>query len=74
MVIAGQTTVSEMTALPVQFFESVMLTVKLNAPAAIGVPVIAPPLANDNPLGKEEPTANTNVYGALPPVPVSDWL
>jgi hypothetical protein len=72
--IAGQTIVSETVALPVQFFESVTLTVKEEVPAAIGVPVIAPFAASDNPLGNDDPMASANVYGAVPPVPVSDWL
>jgi hypothetical protein len=57
----GQTIVSEIVALPVQFFESVMLTVKPNEPAAIGVPVIAPSVASDNPLGSDDPMASANV-------------
>ena len=72
--IVGQRIVREMLALPVQFFESVTLTVNEEVPAAIGVPVIAPLLASDNPLGNDEPTASANVYGAVPPVPVRDWL
>ena len=68
----GQTIVNETVALPVQLLPSATLMVKEDVPAAIGVPVIAPLLANDNPLGREEPTASANVYGAVPPVPVSD--
>jgi hypothetical protein len=72
--IVGQTIVNEIVALPVQLFESVILTVKLNDPAAIGVPEIAPVAASERPLGSDDPMASANEYGAVPPVPVSDWL
>jgi hypothetical protein len=53
--------VSEMLALPEQFLLSVAVTVKLNAPAAIGVPVIAPFVASDKPLGSDDPTASAKL-------------
>ena len=52
---------------------SFAVIVKLNVPAAVGVPVIAPvDVFSDKPVGNE-PT-NAYVYGAVPPEAVTVWL
>jgi hypothetical protein len=58
-------------ALPV---ESTTCAVKLNVPAVVGVPVIAPvELFSVNPAGSE-PLVIEYVYGGIPPPAVSDEL
>ena len=53
---------------------SFAVIVKLNVPAADGVPVIAPVDAfNDSPVGNA-PALMANVYGAVPPDAVTVWL
>ena len=52
---------------------SLALIEKLNVPAAVGVPVIAPvDVFSDSPVGKLPTSAY--VYGAVPPDAVTDWL
>ena len=51
---------------------SVAVTVKLNVPLVVGVPVNAPPLASVKPPGKL-PVVTLNVYGAVPPDAVRGW-
>ena len=46
---------------------SVTLTVKLEVPALVGVPEIAPLEVRFRPAGRE-PEATTQVYGAVPPL------
>ena len=54
--------------------ESVTCAVKVNVPAAVGVPVIAPvPAANVRPPGSVPETIEY-VYGAVPPPATSDEL
>ena len=48
--------------------ESVTSTVKLVAPAAVGVPLTVPPEERVNPAGRALPLASIKVYGATPPV------
>ena len=48
---------------------SVTLTVKVDEPAAVGAPEIAPP-ERLSPAGSD-PLANDHVYGGLPPVAFS---
>lgn len=48
--------------------ESFACTVKLVAPAAVGVPVITPVALIVKPLGKELPLASEYIYGRIPPV------
>src|SRR5689334_15541208 len=50
---------------------SVTLTVKVNVPAASGVPVIKPEAVSDNPPGSA-PAAIVQVYGGVPPLTFSD--
>jgi hypothetical protein len=50
--------------------ESVTLTVNVEVPTAIGVPVICPLLFNVNPLDKE-PEDIFQVYGLIPPLTVN---
>lgn len=52
---------------PDRFAESVALTVKLNVPDAVGVPVIAPLLARVKPAGSA-PALTDHEYGGVPPV------
>ena len=47
--------------------ESVVLTVKLNVPVALGVPVIRPEVPKLSPGGRG-PEARENVAGGCPPV------
>ena len=49
-----------------KFAESVTLTVKLDVPAVVGVPVIVPVLDNVRPAGRD-PALMVHVYGAVPP-------
>ena len=59
---------------PVQPFWSVAVIVNVNVPAAVGVPVITPPLViGDSPVGSD-PEVMVNEYGAAPPVAVIVWL
>ena len=54
--------------------ESTTCAVKLNVPAVVGVPVIAPVEAfNVNP-GGNDPLMIENVYGGVPPVATSAEL
>jgi hypothetical protein len=62
-------TITVYDRVPVHPVLSVAVTVKLNVPAAVGVPVKPPPLAKFNPLGKL-PVVLAKVYGAVPPVAV----
>ena len=48
--------------------ESVAVTVKLNVPAAVGVPAMIPCGERFRPLGSA-PRETTKVKGAAPPVP-----
>jgi hypothetical protein len=42
--------------------------VKLNVPAACGLPLITPPVLSERPVGNDPPPATTlQVYGAVPP-------
>jgi hypothetical protein len=50
--------------------DSVTTTAKLNVPAAVGVPDIAPPVESVRPLGSD-PDARLHVYGSPPPTAVS---
>ena len=50
--------------------ESATCTVKLEVPVAVGVPLIFPEL-RDRPVGRE-PDRIDHVYGAVPPVAVSE--
>jgi hypothetical protein len=54
-------------------FASLTCTVKLEVPAVVGVPVIAPAVLRLNPAGRA-PTVVDQVYGVVPPVAVSVWL
>ena len=60
-VMVGQVMVSESVALSVHPLVSVMLTVKLKLPAAIGVPLSVPLLASESPLGNADPTASAKL-------------
>jgi hypothetical protein len=51
---------------------SVTRIVKLNEPAAVGVPLNVPPDERLSPSGKK-PEANDHVYGDVPPVAVNAW-
>ena len=53
--------------------ESVALTVKLDVPAVVGVPVMLPLAANANPAGSA-PAVIDQVIGAVPPVDCSAAL
>ena len=52
--------------------ESTTWAVKLNAPAVVGVPVIAPVMGFRFSPGGNEPAVIENVYGGVPPVAVSE--
>src|SRR4051794_32311498 len=52
-----------------KFAESVTLTVKLEVPAVVGVPVIVPFVASVSPAGSD-PALTDHVYGAVPPLAV----
>ena len=51
--------------------ESCTWTVKREMPAAAGVPVIAPLLLIDKPLGREPAPAIEKVYDPMPPLAVT---
>ena len=54
--------------------ESTTWAVKLNVPAVVGVPVIAPEFASSvNPAGSD-PVVIENVYGGAPPEAIKDEL
>ena len=56
---------------PAPVDESVALMVKLAAPPAVGVPVIAPVVAlSERPSGND-PAETVKLYGAVPPLPVT---
>src|SRR3954452_20116746 len=60
--------------LPAQPVASVAVMVKLNVPAVVGVPVMAPELPlRISPVGSA-PLEMVNVYGAVPPDPETVWL
>ena len=46
---------------------SVRVTVKLEPPVVVGVPVMAPPAESVRPLGSD-PVVTAKVYGVRPPV------
>ena len=52
---------------------SAALTVKLEVPVAVGVPVMAPALPRLNPVGRE-PEESDQVKPPVPPVAASVWL
>ena len=54
--------------------ESTTLAVKLNVPAWVGVPVIAPVEVFSVKPGGNEPLVMENVYGGTPPVATSAEL
>ena len=72
-VIVGQVMSSVYAALPVQPFASVAVTVKLEDPTAVGVPVRLPSPASVRPAGSE-PLVTAKVYGLAPPEAVMVWL
>jgi hypothetical protein len=47
--------------------ESVAVTVKVDVPTIVGVPVMLPLDTSVNPVGKD-PLVTANVYGPVPPV------
>ena len=47
------------------------MTVKLNVPAAVVVPLMLPPASMTTPVGKA-PAVTAKVYGAIPPAAASD--
>ena len=51
--------------------ESVAVTVKVEVPAAVGVPEITPAVDSDNPAGRL-PVVTAHVYGGTPPVAIND--
>ena len=53
--------------------ESVAVTVKLKVPPAVGVPASTPPGLSVTPAGRL-PAVTAKVYGATPPLAVTDWL
>ena len=57
---------------PVQLLVSVAVTVKLNVPVAVGVPLIVPFEASDRPVGNVPPVT-AKVNDPLPPVAVTLW-
>ncbi len=67
MARAGQVMTIERALVAVAATLSVTRTVKLNVPAAVGVPVIAPALERDSPVGSD-PTVTAQVYGTVPPL------
>lgn len=69
MVKAEDETVRLKVALVFCCVESVACTVKVNDPAALGVPERTPPGVTVSPPGKPEPAAQ--VIGATPPLAVS---
>ena len=71
-VIAGQITIVY-DLFSGQPFASVAVTVKLNVPAAVGVPVRFPSVASERPVGSE-PEVTAYEYGAVPPLAEIVWL
>ena len=77
--LAGVTAIAALTVTvyarePVAPTVSVAVIVKLNVPAALAVPVIAPlELFSDKPVGKL-PADTLNVIAPVPPVVVTVWL
>jgi hypothetical protein len=57
--------------LAVALAASLTVTVKLELPAAVGVPVIAPLAFIDNPFGRL-PDVTDQLYGGVPPVAFTD--
>ena len=53
---------------PVALAVSVTRTVKVNVPAAVGVPLSTPPVLSESPPGAAPPTIAQLVYGVVPPV------
>jgi hypothetical protein len=51
--------------------ESVTFTVKLEEPAAVGLPEIAPEPLRFSPAGSDEPVARLQVRAPMPPVAAS---
>ena len=72
--VAATPTVTVYPIKPVQPAKSVAVTMKLNTPAVVGVPVMAPvaPLSA-SPVGRA-PLVMAYVYGAVPPEAVTVWL
>ena len=52
---------------------SVAVTVKLNTPAVVGVPLRTPALESDRPVGTV-PDVTAKLYGDVPPLAVIVWL
>ena len=52
---------------------SVAVTVKVDEPAAVGVPESKPVLESDRPAGSV-PVVTANVIGAVPPLVAICWL
>jgi hypothetical protein len=76
-VIAGGLILIEQLELVVDAWplvESVTVTVKLNVPAVVGVPVTAPVEGFNVRPGGSEPVVIANVYGGAPPVATNDEL
>ena len=48
------------------------MTVNVDVPAEVGIPVMAPPELSSSPAGSE-PEYSVQVYGGVPPVAASDW-
>ena len=59
--------------LPVVPLASVAVTVKVEEPAAVGVPLRTPPAESVSHAGSE-PAVTAKVYGAVPPLAVRVWL
>ena len=57
--------------LAVALAESVTVTVKLELPAAVGVPAIPPAALIDNPFGRL-PDVTVQLYGGVPPLAFTD--
>ena len=73
MEIAGQ--IRTLYAVPpLHEFASVAVIVKLKVPPVFGVPVIAPVEGLSASGGGNEPEVTANVYGAVPPLPLTVWL
>jgi hypothetical protein len=74
VIASGVATVMLSGALAVCFgvLESVTCTVKLNGPAAVGVPEIKPAVERPRPGGKD-PENSAHVYGVVPPAAERLW-
>ena len=59
---------------PVVPVESTTLAVKLNVPAMVGDPVMAPVAGFSNRLGGNDPAVMEKVYGDVPPLATNDEL